>query len=194
MSKTKPKKAAAAATKTSTIPLFVFGLDETGKPRGARFAEAKDDIVSAAMDMKCHVVLDPPAAFIEVGMKLPMGRIYASGKAFVPPIKKALYDQLIEAEKQRQRDEKAQFAATENANSATSSPPVAINADRPKTWDDVEVGHLVLIHESPADGWWEAVVIEREDDVMTLKLRDYPKLGTFTRHRTTLALIHPASA
>ena len=33
-------------------PLFVLGLDESGKPRGARFAELKDKTVSAAMDLK----------------------------------------------------------------------------------------------------------------------------------------------
>ena len=31
-------------------PVYVVGLDANGKPRGARFAELKDSIVSAAMD------------------------------------------------------------------------------------------------------------------------------------------------
>ncbi|ABQ33466.1 hypothetical protein [Bradyrhizobium sp. BTAi1] len=33
-------------------PVYVIGLDAKGKPRGARFAELKDSIVSAAMDRK----------------------------------------------------------------------------------------------------------------------------------------------
>jgi len=41
-------------------PLYVFGLDENGKPRGARFSEVRDDIVNAALDMKCWVVYPAP--------------------------------------------------------------------------------------------------------------------------------------
>ena len=52
----------------------------------------------------------------------------------------------------------------------------------PRSWDSVGVGHMVLIHESPADGWWEAVVVQREDEVLTLRFRDYPKVPTFVRH------------
>jgi hypothetical protein len=78
-------------------PLFVFGLDENGKARGARFNEVKDDIVRAALDMRCWVVQDPftPADLAAIGMKLPVGRLYASGRAFIPPIKLGLYNELF---------------------------------------------------------------------------------------------------
>jgi len=55
-------------------PVYVLGLDANGKPRGARFAELKDSIVSAAMDMKCRVLIDQPKAVSALGMKLPVGR------------------------------------------------------------------------------------------------------------------------
>jgi hypothetical protein len=38
-------------------------------------------------------------------------------------------------------------------------------------------------------GWWEAIVIERNDDMLTLRFRDYPKLPKFSRHRAAVALI-----
>ena len=56
-------------------PLYVFGLDENCKPRGARFSEVRDDIVTAALDMKCWVV--HPA------------------RAFIPNIRRDLYDRLF---------------------------------------------------------------------------------------------------
>ena len=59
-------------------PLYVFGLDENGKPRGARFSEVRDDIVTAALDMKCWVVNPASEDFVPLGMKLPVGRLYAS--------------------------------------------------------------------------------------------------------------------
>ena len=76
-------------------PLYVFGLDENGKPRGARFSEVRDDIVNAALDMKCWVVYPAPEDFVPLGMKLPVGRLYASGRAFIPNIRRDLYDKLF---------------------------------------------------------------------------------------------------
>jgi hypothetical protein len=43
--------------------LFVVGLDSAGKPRGARFAECKDNIVNAALDMMLSCVYPASAAF-----------------------------------------------------------------------------------------------------------------------------------
>src|ERR1700730_10647120 len=77
--------------------LFVLGLDENGKPRGARFAELKDNIASAAVDMNCRVLINQPETVSDIAMKLPAGRIYASGKAFIPNIRRDLYDKISEA-------------------------------------------------------------------------------------------------
>jgi hypothetical protein len=180
--------------------LFVFGLDENGKPRGARFNEIKDDVVTAALDMKCWVVVDPltPAEFVPLGMKLPVGRLYASGRAFIPPIRRDLYDKLFAT-----KGKDAGFLQTEKIEGAASSgdassPKVAcvspMTSGLPRSWDSVGVGHMVLIHESPADGWWEAVVVQREDEVLTLRFRDYPKQPTFVRHISTIALVNPGPA
>jgi hypothetical protein len=56
--------------------LYVLGLDGNGEPRGARFAVLKDSIVSAAMDMNCHVLISQPEAVSSLGMKLPLGSVY----------------------------------------------------------------------------------------------------------------------
>jgi hypothetical protein len=46
--------------------------------------------------------------------------------------------------------------------------------DLPRSWDDVATGHLVIARETLEFGWWEAVVIERNGDLVTLRYRDYP--------------------
>jgi hypothetical protein len=46
----------------------------------------------------------------------------------------------------------------------------------------------------PAPGWWEAIVIGREDAILTLRYRDFPKLPKFERHVSTVALINPGPA
>ena len=188
--------------------LFVLGFDDNGKPRGARFAELKDNIASAAVDMNCRVLIDQPETVSDIAMKLPVGRIYASGKAFIPNIRRDLYDKISEA---------AQIAAeksdTENeAGAAEQSAMVKSQIDRadaapaearcvspvtsglPRSWETIGVGHMVVFHESPDDGWWEGIVIQREGDLLTLRLRDFPKQGTFVRHINTVALVNPGLA
>ena len=75
-------------------PLFVLGLD-AGKPRGARFAKCTDVAVFAAAKMGLSLIHPASAAFAELAQKLPKGRVYASGKAFVPNIRRDLYDKLL---------------------------------------------------------------------------------------------------
>ncbi|MDA9467523.1 hypothetical protein XH87_23550 [Bradyrhizobium sp. CCBAU 53415] len=68
--------------KTANAPdkLFVFGLDEDGKPRGARFAEFNEKVVSAAAQMKLASVHPASAAVTEIGMKLPVGRLMQAAR------------------------------------------------------------------------------------------------------------------
>jgi hypothetical protein len=53
-------------------------------------------------------------------------------------------------------------------------------------------GHLVIAQEALEYGWWEAIVLERNGDMLTLRFRDYPKLPKFMRHRAAVALISAA--
>ena len=64
----------------------------------------------------------------------------------------------------------------------------------PRNWDEIAPGHLAVAQESLANGWWEAIVIERKGDMLTLRFRDYPRLPKFFRHCTAIALMSPASA
>jgi len=48
-------------------------------------------------------------------------------------------------------------------------------ASRPDSWDEIRVGSLVIAHESPEDGWWEAIVVAIENDQLLLRWRDYPR-------------------
>ena len=61
----------------------------------------------------------------------------------------------------------------------------------PKSWDDIAVGHLVIAHESAAEGWYEAIVLARDGDMLTLKWRDYRDYANFVRHAGTVALLKP---
>ena len=188
--------------------LFVLGLDENGKPRGARFAELKDNIASAAVDMNCRVLIDQPETVSDIAMKLPVGRIYASGKAFIPNIRRDLYDKISEAAQiaaEKSDTENEAGAAQQSAvvksliDQVDAAPAEArcvspVTSGLPRSWETIGVGHMVVFHESPDDGWWEGIVIQREGDLLTLRLRDFPKQGTFVRHINTVALVNPGLA
>lgn len=185
----------------SADQLFVLGLDDAGKPRGARFKDHLDRTVSIALDMKLTCIHPASTAFAELGMRLPQGRIYASGKAFVPNIRRDLYDKLNAI--LAQSGDGSSIHRLENPpNQPATSDPAPDNVPcvsptiggLPRSWESVGVGHMVLIHESPEDGWWEAVVVAREDQVLTLRFRDYPKQPTIVRHLSAVALVNPGPA
>ena len=71
-------------------------------------------------------------------------------------------------------------------------PPLA--SGLPQNWESIAVGNMILSHESPGEGWWEAIVISRDDAILTLRYRDYPKALKFERHVSTVALINPRPA
>jgi hypothetical protein len=60
--------------------------------------------------------------------------------------------------------------------------------------EQIQIRSTLLLHESPEDGWWEGIVIKREGDLLTLRLRDFPKQGTFVRHINAVALVNPGLA
>jgi hypothetical protein len=161
------------------------------------------------MDMNCRVLIDQPEAVSALGMKLPVGRVHGGGKVvklFVPNIRRELYDQILEAariaaeqsaaEMEAGGAEQAVKALKDRAEAAlaevrTASP---VTSGLPRSWESIAVGHMVLVHESPADGWWEATVLKREDEILTLRFRDYPKQPTFIRHINAVALVNPGLA
>jgi hypothetical protein len=188
---TKASTSKTSATKTSTpasddIGLLVLGFDEQQKPCGARFVDAKPDLVAKAaqlMGLKVYKTSSPDVA--EVAKKLPVGQLYATGRAFVPNVRQALYSDVIVA----LAGEPQQAAVGPNDDKAST--PVARGL--PRNRDEIAPGHLVIAQESLENGWWEAIVLDRKDDMLTLRFRDFPRLPKFFRHRSAVALMSPAS-
>jgi hypothetical protein len=185
---TKASTSKTSATKTSApladdVDLLVLGFDEQQKPCGARFVDAKPDLVAKAaqvMGLKVYKPSSPEVA--EVAKKLPVGQLYATGRAFV---RQSLYSDVIVA----LAAEPQQAAVGPDDDKASTS----VARGLPRSWDEIAPGHLVIAQESLDYGWWEAIVLDRKDDMLTLRFRDYPRLPKFFRHRTAVALMSPAS-
>ena len=119
-----------------TAELIVLGRDEAGKPRGARFPAGHDSLVAkAAKAMNLAVCKAEGPELVELAKKLQEGRLYASGKGFVPPVRQSLYDQLVEQLKL------AGQTMPETIDQAQAEGPTRT---LPSSWDDIAVGHLVI--------------------------------------------------
>jgi hypothetical protein len=182
----KPTKAANQVTSSKkskpakpTAKYILFGADEYAKPRAARFSAENPALLTKAaetMFLRLVQVTDPEVA--EIAATLPAGRLHANGKGLVPYIKGDLYNELL--------------CAT-LANQAPELNPDPSPQDLPGTWDELAPGHLVIARETLEVGWWEAVVVERTGDLVTVRYRDYPQYPPMVRHRSAIALISPAA-
>lgn len=149
--------------------LVIFGLDEHGKPRGARFIDDKEHLVSKmAQTLGLRVGIATKPKHFAVAGKLPLGNFHATGTAAVPQIAQDLYDAI---------------------NDLVGGEPGRISTQFAKSWDELGPGHLVVAHDSLDDGWWEAIVIKRDGETCTVRWRDDPTLPAFERPITAIALL-----
>jgi hypothetical protein len=83
----------------------------------------------------------------------------------VPAVGRSLYDKLVEQLKLAGQPVPGE---ADQANADQSGEAQAA-AGLPTSWDDIGVGHQVIAHENAVEGWWEAIVLARDGDVLTLK-------------------------
>jgi hypothetical protein len=77
-----------------------------------------------------------------------------------------------------------------SGNAAGSRPPRSA-PQLPRNWQEISVGDLVLARQDPEDGWYETIVVEVANDMLTLRWRDYPRQRRFACHRLQLGLLYP---
>ena len=162
--------------------LIVLGPDDEGKPRAARFPAGQTNLVAkAAKAMNLTVCKADGEALAELAKKLHPGRLYATGRAFVPPVGRSVFNKIVEQLKLA-----GQPVPEELDQETTDQPAPRL----PATWDEIAVGHLVIAYEKPA--WWEAIVVARDGDMLTLRWRDYPQQANVVQHAGSVALLKPA--
>jgi hypothetical protein len=192
-----PSKNAVAGS--ALAELFIFGRDKAGRHRGGRFLSTSEQAAGAAAESGFLVAERPPIGFAELAMDLPLGHIDASGRPSLPTIKVELYHTVLWAYRQIEQLRQAELAgyASSQLLSALGVPelkdkhPVPPYPKMPPNWEMVDIGSLVLIHGGPEVGWWDAIVVDRTDDVLKLRLRDDPAQGVFFRHRNAVGLVNP---
>jgi hypothetical protein len=191
------KETIVTKAKSSTVetlypaPVILFGMDSRGKPKAARFRKDHAGLaVKAASQLHLQVLANNSPKIGELAAKLPVGRVHATGRAFVPFIPRDLYDKLIAVASNGKGLPPAPASATTTA--AGSPPkPSGSTPNLPESWDKIGIGDLVIAQESPEDGWYAAIVLEASGDMLTLRWQNYPRASRFVRHRKRLGLLFP---
>ena len=145
------------------VPIIVvLGIDIDNKPHASRFDERNAPFVLRAAEMMgFHVIRVPPenAELHQIAAKLPLGKIFATGRAFVPFVSRSALDQLATL---------VDGGVTVEARAAAGVAPVLPVADMYTTeavntadalWSKIEVGTMVLATQPDVygPGWWEAL-------------------------------------
>jgi hypothetical protein len=85
----------------------------------------------------------------------------------------------------------AESQAASRSPTGSRSRPSRGESHRPKSWDEIEIGSLVLATTGIEDGWWEAIIESIDGDILTCRWRDYPTEPNVMRRRNELALLAP---
>lgn len=119
----------------------------------------------------------------DAAKKLSSGRVSTNGSVSVAPVRTALFNKLLA------------LSGADLPGSLSDKNPFEISSPPhlPSDWSEIDVGHLVLAEptDSGIGGWWEAVVIARINDTLTLRWRDAPNDPKIIRQRTAVALLNP---
>lgn len=212
----------SAALKSSSAPnppssIILMGIDDRGRPHASRFDNADQAMIMKAADAMRFTVLPVTSeAMAELAAKLPSGKLFASGKAFVPFVGQSLFDRFVaylpigarpEKHTSKKRPDGVAQRATSQADGESSGSKqngnsyAAVKEGRakpkantfPDDWDKIRVGHIVLATADRDEGWWTAHVREdRGDGVYVLEWEDFEGMDLFVRRREQIALLHPA--
>lgn len=196
--------AEAQPTITEPVTLVVFGRDESGKAHGSAFTAAHADLAAKAAELMGMRALPVHTdAEQALAAKLPRGRVFASGKAFVPFIKAALLTELQTAAlnsgitplklvggANAGDGSKATGASIVGAPTGDAVGPVK----QPGGWGNIQVGAIVLATAGPRHTeWFECLVLAvNAEDAFKLRYCDFPNEPPFERPRNQLGLMHPA--
>ncbi len=180
---------------------IVLGRDEAGKAHASWFDAADRPAAEAAARAMGFAGLCAAADGVrELAGNLPRGRVFASGRAFVPFVRASLYEHLLthlpEGAVEAARAA-AKANAAENPAPADGSKPAASYAEasgkeeRPD-WKKLKKGDLVLATLGGDEPWYPAIIVdEKSNGLVEVRWRDYADDPNVIRRREHLALLHP---
>ena len=177
-------KASKQARLSAAASIIVFGLDKGRKLRAGWFTKDHADLAMKAAAANGFSVLKiADEVHRNFAAKLRAGKVHATGDGLLPVVGRQVFAQI----------EAAAGVDLSNTKKSKASGVLGDIVYRgiPRTWDEIDVGHLVIAQESLKDGWYEAIVIARDGDRLRVRWRDFPKYAAFERPLIAIALPCP---
>ena len=160
----------------SDTGVVLFGLDDGGRAHASAFdANTAEAAEKAAGLMGMRLLRLETEEQRALAAKLPRGRVFESGRAFVPFVKRPIFESLAAFGGVQVGDQPggAETACTGSSDAAGAMPGGEGEAGDPAN-AEFGVGTVVLATTGLIDGWWEAVILKMDEKgVMTLKWRYY---------------------
>ncbi|QCI98836.1 hypothetical protein [Agrobacterium larrymoorei] len=183
----------AASPITLPCPIIILGRDDKRKPHASFFPATDTRPAEKAAELMGMFALKVESDEIRSLLtRLPQGKLFDSGKAFVPFVKQDLYNEIAAHLSDEERERLEQPRAAPEPPPADVTHPVRPKS-LPDSFDKIIVGSVVLATEGPLEGWYEAKVMEvKAEGSLRLQWRDYLDDPAFTRRIDQVAIIHPA--
>ena len=180
--------------------LVVITKDVSGAARGSWFAASDVKVAKAsakAAGAVAGAIKGPD--LMALANRVPKGRIFDSGKLFMPRIQAAVFEQLSGHAPKAANQPRLQVIASNADNQensadkvSSSASGVGITGTLPSDWSKLGVGSLVLAREAEEESFYLAVVIGKSSPTQfSLRWRDYPDEPNFQRQVSNLAMLHP---
>lgn len=189
--------------------LILLGRDERGRPHASAFGPGDAPAAERAATLMGFATMIVAEEHQRLASSLPKGRIFDSGKAFVPFCSTQTFARLLEAAGLPDTPVPVRVAAKPAGagasavggqgrgagGSAAGDPPATRTGTKaPADHSQIGIGSLVLAqgNDEGDDGYYAAKVIAtKADDAFVLTWAGYPDLPEFSRSRRALALLHP---
>lgn len=183
----------AARPITLPHPVIILGRDDKGKPHASFFPATDCHSAEQAAARMGMLALKADRDEVRACLpKLPKGKLFDSGKAFVPFVKQDLYREIVAHLPEDQR------SMAEQVRTPPAEPPGVEGSagdftTLPEDWSTLKAGNLVLATEGGGEPWYEAIVVSvYSNESVRLRWRDYHDEPLFTRPVVELAMLHPA--
>ncbi|MBC6718669.1 hypothetical protein H9Q09_21020 [Aurantimonas sp. DM33-3] len=189
----------APATSSAVPSMIVLGRDDAGKAHASWFdaGEAKLAAKAAAM-MGMNALTVATDELRELAAVLPHGRVFASGRAFVPFVRASTYDKLAAHVPEGKTAKPLRLVGGSGKDETAKSPGpklpagAVVRGTLPEDWSKLAVGHKVLTSYEKDNGWWPAYITEEADDGMfVLRWEDEGDPTPLIRKREEIGLFHP---
>src|SRR5579884_3409398 len=127
---------------THLAPVILFGIDSSGKPKAARFGAKHAGLATkAASQLQLRVLPGNDPKVTAIAARVPVGRVHATGRMFVPFVRRDVYDKLLAAAPAAGSPQQpAPPPSGSSGHAGGGGKPAGSGPKSPAKWEDIGIG------------------------------------------------------